>query len=681
MGDTTKNRARRVVVAAVFVGLIVVALAAGLVPLAVAGGSSGRPPAITGGIYLRHGAVRSGGTVHGEVVFRNSSTNSKVLMRGCRVDGLYGIGFRASDGYVQAPAFSLVGCSPEQALVAKPGVTVYRFTLRATYTACSQSTAGQPPRRSKYWTPSCLKGVSGNHDVMPPLPAGRYTALFFPAGVWHGPHVKPAPLVVTATGVAASARSADRPGGSSVRAFATGRSARSGSGRWSAPAALVGAGTAAGSLGISATPGGSLLAGWIEGPPPKVMAGGPASVGTASASAATQVVMVAAGRFGAGFQPPIKLSTGPSGSLTNLTLTLSAPDVGYAVWEQAPGTTLRLSVIRNGRIVVASRLVFRDAVPLALFPLSGGRSALVFDQYGHGTPFLEYTILSRTGRSGTVAKIAHPGTHDTEAVELSVNPSGELIASWVHDDAASAPGTAPGSPRFVAAKLIVAVCKPALRCAAPQTVSLGGIKPACINPAVTISPSGTTTVIAAANDWGTGCNAPLGIRAATTLGSGTRVGLMRLIQREGDWPVATPVGNHGTVMAFNAGLSYSRSFAWSFLPAAGMLSTPAPLLDRGGYWNTGQQTLTPVNGGWYLITWTHSTSNSGARLFLRAALGHDGHVQTPAVAVGAPTRIAANVAATDGRGDAIILFSRSTDSGNGAPWPYSSGLYTALLRP
>jgi hypothetical protein len=31
---------------------------------------------------------------------------------------------------------------------------------------------------------------------MPPLPTGKYTALFFPDGDWHGPHVKPADLTV-----------------------------------------------------------------------------------------------------------------------------------------------------------------------------------------------------------------------------------------------------------------------------------------------------------------------------------------------------------------------------------------------------------------------------------------------------------------------------------------------------
>jgi hypothetical protein len=40
--------------------------------------------------------------------------------------------------------------------------------------------------------------IQGARDIMPPLPAGKYTALFFPDGKWHGPHVRPADLVVTA---------------------------------------------------------------------------------------------------------------------------------------------------------------------------------------------------------------------------------------------------------------------------------------------------------------------------------------------------------------------------------------------------------------------------------------------------------------------------------------------------
>jgi hypothetical protein len=83
-------------------------------------------------------------------------------------------------------------------MVAKPGTKVYRFSVPATYMECSQSAYLQPPMSSKYWTPLCLKDSSGARDVMPPLPAGRYTTLFFPGGEWHSPHVRSADLVVTA---------------------------------------------------------------------------------------------------------------------------------------------------------------------------------------------------------------------------------------------------------------------------------------------------------------------------------------------------------------------------------------------------------------------------------------------------------------------------------------------------
>ncbi|MGO9974511.1 MAG: hypothetical protein ACLP01_17260 [Solirubrobacteraceae bacterium] len=396
--------------------------------------------------------------------------------------------------------------------------------------------------------------------------------------------------------------------------------------------------------------------------------------------ATAQELMIAEGTLAAGFHRPVELSGGPSGSLSNLQVVLSAPDVGYVVWEQQPATRLRLSVVCNGEIVVADRQLLGDAVPLGLFPLASGRAALVFDRYGHGTPLLEYAVLSATGRMGAIARIAHPGTHDTAATELSVNPRGELIASWVHDDGASPPGSSPTSPGFIAAKLDVVICKPALRCASPQTVPLGETKPACINPAVAISPDGTTTVIAAADDWGaTGCDDPLGIRASVTPGSGTSLQPTRLIQTNGDYPVAEPVGDAGTLMVFNPGLASSDSFAWSFLPATGAARARAPLLDIGGYWNTGQQNLAPANNGWCLITWTHANRNYNPELSIRAAVGRNDRLEPASVAVNGYT--AEYVGAISGRGDAIILFSGSTNTGDGAPWPYSSGLYATVLRP
>lgn len=425
----------------------------------------------------------------------------------------------------------------------------------------------------------------------------------------------------------------------------------------------------------------------MQGPPPTVTVGGPRLPlsGDSRASAqrtnvGTQEVRIAEGSLATGFQQPVQLSAGPSGSLTNLQVTLSAPDVGYVAWEQQPATGLRLSVVCNGEVVVSDRQLRRDAVPLALFPLLRGRAALVFDQYGHGTPLLEYAVLSATGRMGPIARIAHPGPRDTAATELSVNAGGELIASWVHDDLVSQPGSSPKSPGFVAAKLVVAVCKPALHCAPPQTVRLGETEPACINPAVAISPDGTTTVIAAAEDWATGCDAPLGIRTSVTPGSSTSRSLrpMGLIQREGDFPIAEPVGNAGTLMVFNSGLASSDSFSSSFLPLTSAAPARALLLDRGGYWNTDEQALSPSNNGWYLITWTHANRKNNPQLSIRAAVGHNGWIEPASVAVN--PRTSEYVEATGGNGAAIILFSGSTDTGDGAPWPYSSGLYATVLR-
>jgi hypothetical protein len=201
MTETTP-RQRRMRTAAVFAGsLVAVVLATGLGAIAFANGRSAKPrgPAIIGSIRLRHRDVRSGGTVRGELVFENRTSKTRVLMRGCKVDGLYGIGLRASDGYIQDPAFFAVACSPAQELVAKPGTTVYRFKRPATYIGCAQSAEHQLPKSSKYWNPLCLKDSSGKRDVMPRLPAGKYTALFFPDGEWHGPPVKSADLIVTRT--------------------------------------------------------------------------------------------------------------------------------------------------------------------------------------------------------------------------------------------------------------------------------------------------------------------------------------------------------------------------------------------------------------------------------------------------------------------------------------------------
>jgi hypothetical protein len=219
---------------------------------------------------------------------------------------------------------------------------------------------------------------------------------------------------------------------------------------------------------------------------------------------------------------------------------------------------------------------------------------------------------------GRIARIAHPGSRDTAATEVSVNSRGQLIAAWVHDDGASSPRTSPGSARFVPAKLIVALCRPALQCGSPETIRLGTTKPACINPAVALSPQGAATVIAAAADWGTGCDKPLGVWASVTAAGAANLQPMQEIQAKGDWPIAEPVGRTGTAMVFNSGLASSDSFSSSFLRATGVARSQTSLLDHGGFWNTGQQLLAPATNGWYVITWSHANRRVNPNISLNA---------------------------------------------------------------
>ena len=128
-------------------------------------------------------------------------------------------------------------------------------------------------------------------------------------------------------------------------------------------------------------------------------------------------------------------------------------------------------------------------------------------------------------------------------------------------------------------------------------------------------------------------------------------------------------------MVFNPGLASDDSFASSFLSTTGTAPGRAQMLDNGGWLDTGAPSLSPANDGWYLITWTHG-SPPGT---VRAALGHNGRVEATAAAVSAFT--AQYVGAISGDGDAIILYSGSTNTGNGAAWPSSSGLYVTIHPP
>ena len=152
-------------------------------------------------IALDRSRVRTGGVIRGRLILDNTGSTPRVLLRGCLTNGRFGIGLRAADGYQTDPGFTAVGCSPLQALVvAKPGVSIYRFKIPARYDQCSQNSSNQQPKGSPNWTPLCLRDSHRERNIMPPLQAGKYTARFVPDGRWQGPSVKPAALTVTRAG-------------------------------------------------------------------------------------------------------------------------------------------------------------------------------------------------------------------------------------------------------------------------------------------------------------------------------------------------------------------------------------------------------------------------------------------------------------------------------------------------
>lgn len=171
--------------------LVAAVLGAGIAAVVLAGGASAKPPSLIARVVLDRSRVSVGGTVSGRVIFENRSSKPKLMLRGCIGGGLYVIGFRAADGYLEQIGWTIDGCRAEQSMVAKPGRTVFRFRTAARYTICGPS---DQPKRSPGWIPAC---VAGGGDPMPPLPAGHYTAVFVPYSGWKGPKVKSATVRIT----------------------------------------------------------------------------------------------------------------------------------------------------------------------------------------------------------------------------------------------------------------------------------------------------------------------------------------------------------------------------------------------------------------------------------------------------------------------------------------------------
>ena len=192
--------ARMHTVRGVATALAVASAIAGVAGTASGKSGTGGRPLLIARLSLTSARVAPNGTVRGKLILVNRTSTAKVVLRACAIDGLYAIALRASDGYLQEPAFAVVACRQQQAITAKPGTTAIRFKIHAAYTACTSSLRQPYPRRSKNWLPPCLKDARGSRDVMPPLPAGSYTVLFFPNGKWLGPAVKPATLLVSKAG-------------------------------------------------------------------------------------------------------------------------------------------------------------------------------------------------------------------------------------------------------------------------------------------------------------------------------------------------------------------------------------------------------------------------------------------------------------------------------------------------
>lgn len=155
----------------------------------IAGGCGGQNQ-LTGSIVLDHTRAAVGENVNGKLVFHNRTSSRVVMARANACGQLYEVTLRSASW--SQPAIFTWDCGMEEALVARPGVTVYRFTIHARSRGCSASGASGPSL--------CLKDSHGVRDIMPVAPPGRYTTVFIPGATWHGPKIRGATLVVTRAG-------------------------------------------------------------------------------------------------------------------------------------------------------------------------------------------------------------------------------------------------------------------------------------------------------------------------------------------------------------------------------------------------------------------------------------------------------------------------------------------------
>jgi hypothetical protein len=147
-------------------------------------GSSAR---LTGNVVLNRTSVPMGDNVGGRLIFHNPTTHTVVMLRADACGRPYEVLLRSPSWY--QPGVFTFDCGKEEALVAKPGTTVYRFTILARSLVCSGSGPTGPNL--------CAKDVHGKRDIEPEAPPGQYSTVFTPSAAWKGPTIKEATLIVT----------------------------------------------------------------------------------------------------------------------------------------------------------------------------------------------------------------------------------------------------------------------------------------------------------------------------------------------------------------------------------------------------------------------------------------------------------------------------------------------------
>jgi hypothetical protein len=478
------------------------------------------------------------------------------------------------------------------------------------------------------------------------------------------------PVLLALFAVGCSAGAPTHRGGGRSRALSSVSSPRPG--KWGVRTVLARPSVYTSFPQIAVSSGGKAIAAWVQGQPPKVYLG--AARGAASSTlSSSQQVMADLGTITGGFREPVAVSAMTAGTPGNLTVAMSDPGTAYVAWGQAPAAQLWLAVLRDGRVSVPAAVIRKEAVPLAIFPLRGGRAALVWDQYGHGFPLLDYAVVDGSGRLGRVVTVAHLNGDDQLPTQISVNQAGVLAGAWTHGGGVTLRRSRP-VPRNQA-RLILVVCEPFANCSTPTAIPLGRTRPACISPAVAVSADGTTHLVAAANDPAPqGCNRSLGVWATT----GSRIRSRprpALVSAAGDLPVITPDGPSSAIVVFNPGIAPHDTLAWSKLgPGIRAFTRPSVVADRD---TINAPVLAASSTGRFLIAWTHASSHHNPKLSINAAIGHGQRLGAVSKVIPAQNNPNTFTAAIDAAGDALMIWNqtRETTTGSG-----NFGIFAKIYR-